>query len=178
MQSTRWRIRFRMLQRELYFPFLEKMMSELNKHFSDQACEMMSHAAAFHPRNLSPASVPKIEAIAKFYKLDSNRAGQQFLLFSRSQYCREWIGEYDRYQKDLKERKDKGKPWICLPSLLDVFSKNDLHNLYADLLRVITIVATCLLPWHHVNVHTAKSKSSTTIYGLLCLLTGLKILRK
>ena len=34
------------------------------------------------------------------------------------------------------------KPWMCLPSLLDVFSKNDLHNLYADLLRVITIVAT------------------------------------
>ena len=129
-------------KRELYFPFLDKMLSELNKRFSDQACEMMSHAAAFHPRNLSPASVPKIEAIAKFYKLDSNRAGQQFLLFSRSLYCREWIGEYDRYQKDLKERKDKVKPWMCLPSLLDVFSKNDLHNLYADLLRVITIVAT------------------------------------
>ena len=31
---------------------------------------------------------------------------------------------------------------MCLPSLLDVFSKNDLQNLYVDLLRVITIVAT------------------------------------
>ena len=31
---------------------------------------------------------------------------------------------------------------MCLPSLLNVFSKNDLHNLYADLFRVITIVAT------------------------------------
>ena len=31
---------------------------------------------------------------------------------------------------------------MCLPSLLDIFSKNDLHNLYADLFRVITIVAT------------------------------------
>ena len=29
-----------------------------------------------------------------------------------------------------------------MPSLLNVFSKNDLHNLYADLFRVITIVAT------------------------------------
>ena len=31
---------------------------------------------------------------------------------------------------------------MCLPSLLYVFRKNDLHNLYADLFRVITIVAT------------------------------------
>ena len=31
---------------------------------------------------------------------------------------------------------------MCLLSLLNVFSKNDLHNLYAALFRVITIVAT------------------------------------
>ena len=29
-----------------------------------------------------------------------------------------------------------------MPSLFNVFSKNDINNLYADLLRVITIVAT------------------------------------
>eukprot|EP00795_Rhopilema_esculentum_P016053 gene16053-7398_t len=128
-------------RRELYFPFLDKMLSELDKRFSDQACETMSHAAILHPRNLFSANVSKIEAIAKFYKLYSNRAGQQFLLFSQSQQCCEWKSEYDKYQKDVKERKDKRKPWMCLPSLLDIFSKNDLHNLYADLFRVITIVA-------------------------------------
>ena len=118
------------------------MLNELDKCFSDQACEMMSHAGGFHPHNLSPANLSKIEAIAKFYKLDSNRAGQQFLLFSQSQQCCERKSDYDKYQKDMKERKDKRKPWICLPSLLDIFSKNNLHNLYADLFRVITVIAT------------------------------------
>ena len=122
-------------RRELYFPFLDQMLSELNKRFSDKACAMMSHAAAFHPRNLSSASLPKVEAIARFYELDVNRVGQQFLLFSGSQKCRDWKGEYDQHQKAKK-------PWMCLPSLLNVFSKNDLHSLYADLFRVITIVAT------------------------------------
>ena len=123
------------------FHVLDKMLNELDKRFSDQACEIRSHAVVFHPRNLSPANLSKIEAIAKFYKLYSNRAWQQFLLFSQSQQCCEWKSEYDKYQKDVKERKDKRKPWMCLPSLLDIFSKNDLHNLYADLFRVITIVA-------------------------------------
>jgi hypothetical protein len=46
-----------------------------------------------------------------------------------------------------KERKEKGSkrkfpPWICLPSLLGVFSKDDLHRLYPDLFEVIKIVTT------------------------------------
>ena len=38
--------------------------------------------------------------------------------------------------------KTKCQPWICLLSLLDVFSKDDLHRLYQDLFKVVKIVAT------------------------------------
>ena len=129
-------------RRELYFPFLDRMLIELKKRFSNKACELMLNAAAFHPRHLSPESLPKVEAIATFYKLDSNRVGQQYVLFSRSQQCRDWIEEYRQHQKDLEEKSAKLKPWMCLPSLLHVFSKNDLSTLYGDLFRTITIVAT------------------------------------
>lgn len=136
-------------RRELYFPFLDKMLSELNKRFSQKACEMMSLAAAFHPRNLSQASVPKVEKIAKFYKLNSDRVGQQFLLFSKSKQCDDWKSAYEQHLRNEKESREKGSKrdhstplWICLPSLLEVFSKADLHNLYADLFQAIVIVAT------------------------------------
>ncbi len=64
-------------------------------------------------------------------------------------------------------------------SLLYVFSKNDPHNLYADLFRVITIVAT--LPVTVASCERTHSKVkiiSIIICGQLCLLTGLKILFK
>jgi hypothetical protein len=37
-------------------------------------------------------------------------------------------------------------PWICLPSLLEIFSKDNLHHLYPDLFEVVTLpvtVASC-----------------------------------
>jgi hypothetical protein len=42
--------------------------------------------------------------------------------------------------------KRKFPPWICLPSLLDVFSKDDLHHRYPHLFEVATLpvtVASC-----------------------------------
>jgi hypothetical protein len=41
-----------------------------------------------------------------------------------------------------KGSRRKFPQWICLPSLLEVFSKDDLHHLYPDLFEVIKIVAT------------------------------------
>ena len=60
-----------------------------------------------------------------------------------------------------KERKEKGSkrkfpPWICLPSLLGVFSKDDLHRLYPDLFEVIKIVTT--LPVTVASCERAHSK--------------------
>ena len=37
---------------------------------------------------------------------------------------------------------NKMKTWICLSTLLQVLSKNDLSTLYADLYRTISIVST------------------------------------
>ena len=50
-------------------------------------------------------------------------------------------------EKEMEDNLDKGpktkcRPWICLPSLLEVFSKDDLHRLYPDLFKVIRIVVT------------------------------------
>ena len=134
-------------RRELYFPFLDRILRELNRRFSEKACEMMTLAATFHPRNLAEDNAPKVEKIAQFYKLSSNRVGQQFLLFSKSKQCNDWKIAYEHHISEEKERKEKGSKkkfpsWICLPSLLEVFSKADLHHLYPDLFEVIKIVAT------------------------------------
>ena len=41
-----------------------------------------------------------------------------------------------------KGSKRKFSPWICLPSLLEVFSKDDLHHLYPHLFEVATLPVT------------------------------------
>ena len=111
---------------------------------------MMTLAATFHPRNLNDENASKVEKIAQFYQLSSDRVGQQFLLFSKSKQCKDWKIAYEHHiseEKEMADNLDKGpktkcRPWICLPSLLEVFSKDDLHRLYPDLFKVIKIVAT------------------------------------
>ena len=137
-------------RREFYFSFLDKILNELNKRFSEKACEMMTLAATFHPRNLNDENASKVEKIAQFYQLSSDRVGKQFLLFSKSKQCKDWKIAYEHHiseEKEMEDNLDKGpktkcRPWICLPSLLEVFSKDDLHRLYPDLFKVIKIVAT------------------------------------
>jgi hypothetical protein len=134
-------------RRELYFPFLDKILSELNKRFSEQACEMMNLAATFHPRKLKEENVADVQKIAKFYKLSSDLVTQQFMLFSNSKKCNDWKIAYEKYLSEEKEAKEKGSKtksptWTCLPTLLEVFSKDDLHQLYPHLFEIIKIVAT------------------------------------
>ena len=72
------------LRQNFFYPFLDKLLSELDKRFSDQAYDLLSDAAAFYPKHLSPTNVHKVENLAKFYKLDEKLVGQQYLLFSQS----------------------------------------------------------------------------------------------
>ena len=135
---------------EFYFSSLDKILNELNKRFLEKACEMMTLAATFHPRNLNDENASKVEKLAQFYQLSSDRVGQQFLLFSKSKQCKDWKIAYEHHiskEKEMEDNLDKGpktkcRPWICLPSSLEVFSKDDLHRLYPDLFKVIKIVAT------------------------------------
>ena len=134
-------------RREFYFSFIDKILSELNKRFSEKACEMMTLAATFHPRNLTDENAPKVEKTAQFYQLSSDRVGQQFILFSKPMQCKDWKITYEHHIREEKEIEDEGsktmcQPWVCLPSLLEVFSKDDVHRLYPDLFKVIMIVAT------------------------------------
>ena len=115
-----------LFKRELYFPLLDKMTSELDNRFSSKACEIMSLAAAFHQINLNTTSVEKMEHIAKIYQLDGNRIGNKHILFSMSRTCAIWK---ENYEKHLAQPENKnGTSWVCLLSLLNVFSKDDLHN--------------------------------------------------
>ena len=43
------------------------------KRFTNQACELVSNAAAFYPRHVLPTSMSKVESFANFYKFDINQ---------------------------------------------------------------------------------------------------------
>ena len=125
------------LRQNFFYPFLDKLLSELDKRFSDQACDLLSDAAAFYPQHLSPTSVHKVENLAKFYKLDEKLVGQQYLLFSKSIIYKNWKLDYENHQKNSYKT-----CWICLPTLVKLFGQNNLHHIYTDLFRMIVVVAT------------------------------------
>ena len=125
------------LRQNFFYPFLDKLLSELDKRFSDQACDLLSDAAAFYPQHLSPTNVHKVENLAKFCKLDEKLVGQQYLLFSQSIIYKHWKLDYENHQKNSTKT-----CWMCLPTLLKLFGQNSFHNLYTDLFRMIVIVAT------------------------------------
>ncbi len=79
----------------------------------------MSLSAALHPRHLDASGV--VRQLAKKFKVDEEQVGQQFLLFSNSSKCCSWKTEYALHLEELKEKKDKAKRWVCLPSLLNIF---------------------------------------------------------
>ena len=90
---------------------------------------------------MGASGVVRARKLAMKFNLDEEQVGQQFLLFSSSSMCCSWKTEYALHLEELKEKKEKAKHWVCLPSLLNIFKGNDLHTLYAELYKVICIVA-------------------------------------
>ena len=122
------------LRQNLVYPFLDKLLSKLDKRFSDQACDLLSDAAAFYPQHLSPTNVHKVENLAKFYKLDEKLVGQQYLLFSQSIILQKLeVGLRKSSKKSTKTC------WMCLPTLLKLFGQNNLSLVY----RLISYDCNC-----------------------------------
>ena len=88
-------------------------------------------------------------------------AANEFILLAKSNEIAVWKKEYFDYSKE-KERADKEKAgkkpqtWLCLPTLLKVFGKNSLNNLYPNIFEVVRIVAT--LPVTVASCERAHSK--------------------
>ena len=135
-------------RREFYFSFIDKILSELNKRFSEKACEMMTLAATFKPRNLTDENAPKVEKIAQFYQLSCDRVGQQFILFSKSKQCKDWKITYEHHIREEKLLKAKGPKQsvnlgsACHSCLKFSAKMTSMHRLYPDLFKAIKIIAT------------------------------------
>ena len=71
----------------------------------------------------------------------------QFTLFSKSTEVELWKKEYGDHLKE-KERAEKDKAiqipktWLCIPTLLKIFAKNGLSNLFPDFFEVVKIIAS------------------------------------
>ena len=148
-------------RRDMYFPSLDRLISELDGRFSSQACAILLQASTFHSTKLMEHNVGKVKQLAAFYDVDSERVGSQFTLFSKSTEVELWKKEYGDYLKD-KERAEKDKAiqmpqkWLCFPSLLKIFAKNGLSNPFPELFEVVKIIAT--LPVTVASCERAHSK--------------------
>lgn len=148
-------------KRDFFFSFLDWLLNELEKRFSSKACEILSLANVFHPRNLNDVGVESARKLAKIYGFDSETVVLQFALFSKSSEIDSWKKEYQEWMK-LKEKAlgessaKKPETWLCLPTLLKVFSKNHLDKLYPELYELVKVVAT--LPVTVASCERAHSK--------------------
>jgi hypothetical protein len=149
-----------LFKRQFFFPFLDRMLNELEKRFSSKACTVLSLSNVFHPRNFKENS-DDTKKLAILYEIDGEVVENQFILFSKSNEIRDWINEYEEFVK-TKQRSEcdssleKRTPWLCLPSLLKVFGKNLISNLHPELYELVKIVAT--LPATVASCEQAHSK--------------------
>ncbi len=117
-----------------YFPFLDRLINELDKRFSSQACEILLLASICHPSTLSTENVEKVKKMAAFFGIDIENSGDQLILVSMSTEVQGWKTEYEKYLKD-KELAEYDKTvqlpvtWLCLPLLLKIFSRNGMSTL-------------------------------------------------
>lgn len=150
-----------LFKREFFFSFLDWMLNELEKRFSSKACKILSLSNVFHPTNLKEENSRDTKKLANLYEIDAEIVENQFILFSKSKEIRDWVKQYEKFVK-AKERSErdptleKPKPWLCLPSLLKVFGKNLISNLYPQLFELVKIVAT--LPATVASCERAHSK--------------------
>ena len=149
------------LKRDFFFPFLDCLHNELEKRFSSQACEILALSNVFHPKNLNDANVENARKLANIYDINSETVALQFILLSKSSEVAAWKKEYEEWMrsKEIASRKSsarKPERWLCLPTLLKLFGKNELNRLYPELYDLVRIVAT--LPVTVASCERAHSK--------------------
>jgi hypothetical protein len=131
------------LKRNFYFPLLDRLHNELEKRFSSRACEILSLANVLHPQHFTAENASKAKKIANFYGIDEDQVGNQFILLSNSPNILAWREKFQQHiARNAQKNASDQKPWSCLPTLLQVFSKNDLHTLYPEVFELVQIVAT------------------------------------
>ena len=132
-----------LFKKNFYYPLLDRLQNEVEKRFSSKACEILSLASVFHPKHLTAENATKARKIANFYGINGEQVENQFTLLSNSEDISMWKEEFWQHvAKNAEKNVANQKPWPCLPTLLQVFSKNDLHNLYPELFEVVRVVAT------------------------------------
>ena len=66
------------------------MHNELERRFSSKACEILSLANVFHPRNFEESNSDQAQQLAKFYGINPDVVVNQFVLFSKSREIKVW----------------------------------------------------------------------------------------
>ena len=121
-------------RREFYFPFLDLLLSELQKRFSSEACEVMVQLSAFNPYKWNNDSRDKLTKYAQRYGISEESLHQEHSLFGNS-------GFFQSLLREMDERKKKGWKTPFLPLILKKFKDSDLENLYPSLHKALKIAA-------------------------------------
>ena len=116
--------------REFYFPFLDVLLSELQKRFSEEACEVKVQFSAFNPYKWKDDSREKLTKYAQRYGISEENLHQEHSLFGNSGFCQSLLRKID-------ESKKKGFQTPFLPLMLKKFKDSDLENPYPSLHRAL-----------------------------------------
>ena len=87
------------LRRNFFVPFLDCLHNELEKRLSSKACEILSLANVFHPRNLKGVNSDNAKKLAKISGIDNKVVANQFILFSNSSEIKERKKECEKFLK-------------------------------------------------------------------------------
>ena len=122
-------------RRSFYYTLLDLLLSELQKRFSSDACEVMVQLSALCPSKWNEANVANIKKFAHRYDVPQEAVGLESSMFRDS-------GFFESLLQEIEERKAKKLKNPYLPLILKKFLQGDLASLYPNLFHVIQIAAT------------------------------------
>ena len=110
---------------EFYYPVLDLLLSELQRRFSIESCEVPVQLPALNPAQWNEDNLENVGKLAKRYSIPEEPTCQEYTLFKSSRYYRGLLEE-------IEERRKRGwkKPYLRL--ILKKFGKGDLASLYPN----------------------------------------------
>lgn len=120
------------LKNDFFYMVIDRILSELNRRFNDDSNEIMTCVSAFDPRKWNEDQSNKVQQLARRFNMDHEMVVEEYLLLSRSTY---FLNMKDEFAQKT------GVP--MLPTILNMFTGNDLANLYPQIYKLL-IIASCL----------------------------------
>lgn len=133
------------LKTDFYFVLIDRMATEMDKRFSESSCEILANISALNPNKWGEDKLGNVTALARKFEIDAQPVEVEYMLMFESKFF-----------SDMKSEFQSMSHQAILPSLLTMFKKCDMAQVYPNIYRLIIMIA--VLPVTTATCERSHSK--------------------